>query len=158
MNRLLISFAFLLLLVACQQPAGKVVLDKKALQAQNVELINQFFTHFNQHEWAKMAAMYTDPADFKDPSFGPGIFSQTREETIEKYAELNAIFPDLHDEVINIYPSGSSHVIVEFVSSGTGPDSSTFTLPVCAIFTIEDGKITRDFTYCDNFEEEEGIE
>jgi len=40
--------------------------------------------------------------------------------------------------------------IVEFVASGTAPDGSPFELPIAAIFTIENGVITHDFTYYDN--------
>ena len=68
---------------------------------------------------------------------------------------MNKIFPDLHDKVIQIYPSGENHIIVEFVSTGTAPDNSKFELPICTIFTIENGLITKDFTYFDNFEEDE---
>lgn len=31
------------------------------------------------------------------------------------------------------------------------PDNSKFTLPICTVFTIENGLITQDFTYYDNF-------
>ena len=119
------------------------------IQENNLALIEQFYNHFNANEWDKMANMYSDNADFKDPSLGTGIVQQT----IEKYSELNAIFEDLHDEVVQTYASGENHVIVEFVSTGTAPDQSTFELPICTIFTIENGKITKDFTYYDNFEE-----
>ncbi|WP_262892331.1 hypothetical protein ACN9ML_07985 [Dyadobacter endophyticus] len=44
-------------------------------------------------------------------------------------------------------------MIVEFISTGTAPDKSKFTLPICTIFTIENGNITQDFTYYDNFSE-----
>jgi ketosteroid isomerase-like protein len=98
--------------------------------------------------------MYTETADFKDPSLGKGIVKQTRKQTESKYAELNKIFPDLHDKIIQIYPSGENHIIVEFVSTGTAPDNSKFELPICTVFTIENGLITKDFTYFDNFEEE----
>ena len=119
----------------------------------NIDFINQYFEHFNNHDWDSMAEMYVETAEFKDPSLGPGIVKQTREQTIKKYSELNEVFPDLHDEVIQIYPSGDTHIIVEFVSTGTTPDSSKFELPICTIFTIESGKISKDFTYYDNFEE-----
>ena len=70
--------------------------------------------------------------------------------------KANAIvFPELYDEVIQVYPSGDNHIIVEFVSTGTAPDDSKFELPICTIFTFENGKITKDFTYYDNFEEGE---
>jgi len=75
------------------------------------------------------------------------------QQIIEKYSELNKLFPNLHDQVIQMYPSGDNHIIVEFVSSGTAPDSSKFELPICTILTIENGMITKDFTYFDNFEE-----
>ncbi len=101
-----------------------------------------------------MANMYDENAEFKDPSLGEGIVKQTKQQIIDKYSELNGVFPDLLDKIIQIYPSGEKHIIVEFVSSGTAPDNSKFELPICTIFTIENGLITKDFTYFDNFEEE----
>ena len=95
-----------------------------------------------------------ETSDFKDPSLGQGIIKQTRQQIIDKYSELNKVFPDLHDQVIQTYPSGDKHIIVEFVSSGTAPDSSKFELPICVIFTIENGLITKDYTYFDNFDQE----
>ena len=126
--------------------------------SENTKLVNQYFEHFNNHEWTKMANMYTETVDFKDPSLGQGIVKQTRQQIIDKYAELNGIFPDLHDHILQRYPSGDKHVIVEFISSGTAPDGSKFELPICTIFTIENGMITKDYTYYDNFEEEEASE
>jgi ketosteroid isomerase-like protein len=119
----------------------------------NEKLVETYFKHFNNHDWQKMANMYVETAEFKDPSLGKGIIKQTRKEIIEKYAELNKTFPDLHDKVIQTYQSGKNHIIVEFVSSGTAPDNSKFELQICTIFTIENGMITKDFTYFDNFEE-----
>ncbi|ARS34006.1 nuclear transport factor 2 family protein [Pontibacter actiniarum] len=123
------------------------------MDSENVKLVNQYFEHFNNHDWEKMADMYTETAEFKDPSLGPGIVRQTRAQTAQKYSELNGVFPDLQDRVVQLYPSGEKHVVVEFVSSGTAPDGSAFELPICTIFTVENGKITKDFTYYDNFEE-----
>ena len=123
------------------------------METDNTTLIKQYFQHFNDHNWKKMAEMYTETSEFKDPTLGAGIVKQTRAETIKKYSELNKIFPDLKDEVVQMYPSGEKHVIVEFVSSGTAPDGSKFELPICTIFNIENEKITKDFTYFDNFEE-----
>lgn len=119
----------------------------------NEKIILQYFEHFNNHDWSKMANMYAETADFKDPSLGQGIIKQTRKQVSDKYAELNKTFADIHDQVIKTYPSGENHVIVEFVSTGTAPDGSKFELPICTIFTIENGQITKDFTYFDNFEE-----
>ena len=120
----------------------------------NEKLVKLYFEHFNNHEWTKMANMYAEISEFKDPSLGQGIVKQTRQQIIDKYSELNKVFPDLHDQVIQTYPSGNKHIIVEFVSSGTGPDKVKFELAICTILTIEKGVITKDFTYFDNFDEE----
>lgn len=97
-----------------------------------------------------MAALYTDPAKFKDPSFGQDAVQQSRLQTIQKYKEMGDMFPDLRDDVVQVYPSEDKHVIVEFGSSGTDPEGVKWTLPICTIFTIENGMITKDYTYYDN--------
>jgi ketosteroid isomerase-like protein len=117
------------------------------------KLVDQYFEHFNNHEWAKLANMYTDTVEFKDPALGQGIVKQTRQQIIEKYTGLSEMFPDVKDNVIQTYPSGDKHIIVEFISTGTAPDGSKFELPICTVFTIENGLITKDFTYYDNFED-----
>ena len=88
-----------------------------------------------------------------DPTLGKTIVKQNRKQIIEKYSQLHKIFPDLNDKVINIYTSGENVVVVEFISSGTALDNSKFELPICTIFTLENGLIVKDFTYFDNFEE-----
>jgi len=125
--------------------------ESEAGASDNEKLVRQYFDHFNNHDWAAMAAMYAETADFKDPSLGQGIVKQSQQQIIAKYAELQSTFPDVRDSILNVYPAGEKHIVVEFVSTGTAPDSSTFELPICTIFTIEKGVITRDFTYYDNF-------
>jgi len=142
-------------LASCQTEPAQSADPQQEQQQANIEFVNRYFEHFNNHEWEQMASMYADPAEFKDPSFGIEAIRQTRAETIAKYHELNAIFPDLHDRVIQTYASGIDHVIVEFISTGTAPDGSTFELPICSILTIQDDMIAKDYTYYDNFEEEE---
>jgi ketosteroid isomerase-like protein len=149
MKHLLISLFATFVLISCKNQ------NEKSMPAtKNEQLVKQYFEHFNNHEWTKMANMYSEISEFKDPSLGQGIVKQTRQQIIDKYSELNKVFSDLHDQVIQIYPSGDKHIIVEFVSSGTAPDSSKFELPICTILTIENGIITKDFTYFDNFEEQ----
>lgn len=97
--------------------------------------------------------MYADTADFKDPSLWIGIVKQTQQQTTKIYSELDGIFPDIKDEVIATYPPGDKHMIVEFISTVTAPYGSKFELPICTIFTIENGKITKNFTYHDNSQE-----
>lgn len=141
----LLTLLFIAGLVSCNKP--------KESAGDNEKLIKQYFDHFNKHAWDNMAGMYADTADFKDPSLGQGIVKQTRAQIIKKYGEMSQTFPDVKDEVLSIYPSGDKHIIVEFVSTGTAPDGSKFVLPICTIFKIENGLITQDFTYFDNFEE-----
>ncbi|MCU0399498.1 MAG: nuclear transport factor 2 family protein [Algoriphagus sp.] len=126
---------------------------KNMTTTENEKIVKQYFEHFNNHDWTKMASMYTETAEFKDPTLGQGVVKQTRQQIIEKYTGLSEMFPDVKDKVIQTYPSGDNHIIVEFVSSGTAPDNSKFELPICTIFTIENGLITKDFSYFDNFDE-----
>ena len=96
-----------------------------------------------------MGALYSEPAEFKDPSFGIELVTQTRQNIIEKYSEVQQAIPDLWDDVLQVYASGERHVIVEFVSSGTAPNGSKWKLPICTIFTIENRLITEDYSYYD---------
>ena len=148
MRKLLIFLVTVCMFISCNNQNQLKPIDT----SKNEEIVKQYFEYFNSHNWKKMAEMYTESADFKDPSLGKGIVKQTRKQTEDKYAELNKIFPDLHDKVIQIYPSGENHVVVEFVSTGTAPDNSKLELPICTVFTIENGLITKDFTYFDNFQ------
>lgn len=137
-------------LISCNNQTSKNIVT-----SENEKIVRQYYEYFNHHDWVKMAGMYVEVSDFKDPSLGQGIVKQTRQQIIEKYTGLSDMFPDVNDNIIQIYPSGDKHIIVEFISTGTTPDGTKFKLPICTIFTIENGKITKDFTYYDNFEEEQ---
>lgn len=142
-----LAFVCVVLMSACTNQQTQT----KQLPANpHEEFVKKFFTYFNQHDWQNMAGMYTESADFKDPSLGQSIVKQTRAQTIKKYTELQQQFPNIHDEIIRIYPSDDTHIIVEFVSTGTAQDGTSFSLPICTILTIENGFITKDFTYYDN--------
>lgn len=119
-------------------------------EEKNIALVKQMYVHFNNHDWTAMASLYSDSAEFKDPSFGAGIVRQSRSEIAEKYAKYQEQSPDIRDDIVQIYASGSSHVIVEFVSSGTAPNGERWSLPICTIFTIKNSMIVKDFTYYDN--------
>jgi ketosteroid isomerase-like protein len=150
-NLFIIAFG-VLVLSACQSKENGRQMPETA-NINNEKLVRQYFRHFNKHDWQQMAAMYADTAEFKDPSLGEGIVKQTHEQIVKKYGELQQMIPDVRDSIVTIYPSGDKHIIVEFNSTGTAPDKSKFTLPICTIFTIENGKISQDFTYYDNFSE-----
>lgn len=146
MKNLLIIFFTFVTLISCQNTN-----EKDRITSENEKLVRQCFDYFNKHQWKEMAELYIDTAEFKDPSLGRGIVKQTRQQIVDKYSVLNKMFPDIRDDIVQIYHSGEKNIIVEFVSSGTAPDNSKFELPICTIFTIENGKIVKDFTYYDNF-------
>jgi steroid delta-isomerase-like uncharacterized protein len=149
MNKLFV-FAPLLVLFACTNTTPPAPVAAAPAAPSHEAMIRQFFDHFNRHDWEKMAAMYSEPAIFLDPSMGTDPIPQTRAEVVAKYKEMQDVFPDIKDEIRQVYASGDKHVIVEFVSTGTAPDKSVFKLPICTVFTIENGLITKDFTYYDN--------
>ncbi len=142
MKNLFLSFVLIMIIVSCERKMNQ--------PSQNQAIIKQLYQEFNQHNWQKMADFYAETTDFKDPSFGTEITKQTRQQTIQKYTDLAKIFPDIHDEIVQIYPSAENVIVVEFISTGTAADGTKFKLPICTIYTFENGKIVKDFTYYDN--------
>ena len=140
----LVSFVF-----SCKQNEEKVIISESN-SANNEKIARELFVHFNNHDWQKMADLYIENAEFKEPASGMVVHQKSKEMIIKEYSELQNQFPDVQDSVVSVYPSGDKNVIVEFVSKGTLPDQSKFELPICTIFTIENGKITKDYTYFDN--------
>lgn len=147
-----LTFFVLLLVTLFSCNNSQQNLNSMDNSAVNKTIIEQYFKHFNNHEWQKMADMYIEQPEMKDPAYGIKNVKMTKADIVKKYSELNQMIPDVHDHVINMYYSGDN-VIVEFESSGTAPDGSKFILPVCTIFEIKNGKITKDLTYYDNFED-----
>lgn len=139
---------FSLIAISCQQ--SKPIAVEQDHSAANKAIIEQYFTHFNNHDWQKMVAMYIAQPEMKDPAYGLKNVKMSHNEIVKKYSELQKMIPDVQDRVVAMYPS-ENHVIVEFESSGTGPDGKKFSLPICTIFEIKDGKISKDLTYYDNF-------
>ena len=117
--------------------------------SRNIELVQDAFRFFNEHNWEQMTGLYANPSEFKDPAFGIETVIKSSEEIIKKYREMNNVSPDIQDEILTIYPSGEKHIIVEFISSGTTPDGSKWKLPLVTIFTVENNRIVKDFTYYD---------
>jgi ketosteroid isomerase-like protein len=124
--------------------------DLEEKQAKNVALIKQLYQYFNQHDWEKMAILFTENTTFYDPSLGNEPVRQTRKDFVAKYKELEKMIPDVHDGIVNIYPSGEKVVVVEFVATGTLPNKEKLKLPICDVFTIENGLIVKNSTYYDN--------
>jgi ketosteroid isomerase-like protein len=115
---------------------------------ENTEVAQKMFKAFNDHAWDKMSMFYSEEAQFLDPSFGKQYVKKNRSETSSKYAAMEKMFPDIHDEILGVYASGDK-VIVEFISTGTMSDSVKFNLPIVSVLTIENGLIIKDATYYD---------
>lgn len=146
-NLLFLSLAFFVF--SCKQNEEKVIISESN-SANNEKVAKELFVHFNNHDWQKMADLYIENAEFKEPASGMVAHQKSKDMIIKEYTELQNQFPDVQDSVVSVYPSGDKNVIVEFVASGNLPDKSRFQLPICTIFTIENGKITKDYTYFDN--------
>lgn len=100
MKQIALIFLLFIAITGCNTQKSKTMTN-----TENEKLILQYFEYFNNHDWAKMAGMYIETVEFKDPSLGLGIVQQTRQQIIAKYAELHQMFPDLNDKVLQIYPS-----------------------------------------------------
>lgn len=146
-NLLFLSLAFFVF--SCKQNEEKVIISESN-SANNEKVAKELFVHFNNHDWQKMADLYIENAEFKEPASGMVAHQKSKDMIIKEYTALQQQFGDVKDSVVAVYPSGDKNVIVEFVASATLPDKSRFQLPICTIFTIENGKITKDYTYFDN--------
>jgi ketosteroid isomerase-like protein len=140
MRYFFISFAMAMVLLSCNH--------QQHTNANYVALAKKMFDAFNQHQWQAMANCYSDSALFLDPSFGKTYQTQARTEIVEKYAGFQQAFPDLHDELVDMYPSDNK-VIVEFISTGRAPDGTSFKLPIITVLTFENDLIVKDATYYD---------
>ena len=140
----LVSFVF-----SCKQNEEKVIISESN-SANNEKVAKELFVHFNNHDWQKMADLYIENAEFKEPTSGMVAQKKSKTQIVKEYTALQQQFGDVQDSVVSVYPSGDKNVIVEFVASGNLPDKSRFQLPICTIFTIQNGKITKDYTYFDN--------
>lgn len=114
------------------------------LTTDQIQLTREIFAAFNSHDWEKMASFYADRLEYTSPE---GHF-ETKAEMLAYYRKMHKAFPDIQDEIITLYPSGSS-VIVEFVAKATAPDGSRMELPIMGVLTFEKGKVIRDATYYD---------
>lgn len=143
----IVLFLAMVSLFSCKKEEEKII---KIDTTENEKIAKQLFVEFNKHDWQKMANLYIENAEFKEPTSGMKPQLKSRAQIVKEYSELQSMFPDVQDSVVAVYPSGKNKVIVEFVSKGTNPDKTKFELPICTIFTIENGKITKDYTYYDN--------
>ncbi|HNN27226.1 MAG TPA: hypothetical protein PKK18_12365, partial [Chitinophagales bacterium] len=83
----------------------------------NEKIVKQYFVHFNNHEWQKMAELYADTVEMKDPTMGIQVVNFNQSDIINKYSELHQMIPDVKDSIVK-YPSHEVPSIVFFPNSG----------------------------------------
>lgn len=152
---------FLLLLIlmfeACNNnsPAPDVAVTKEEIKPgeTNTAIIKQLYEAFNAHNWEKMAALYIDSASFLDPAYGQNFVKQSHADMVKHYQGLESWSPDVKDSVTFIAAVNENKVLVQFTSTGTmAKEKIKWSLPICNVFTIENGKIVKDETYYDKTE------
>jgi len=119
-------------------------------------VITQHFNALSKHDVKAIAAGYADSAKVYSPNWEgaktgpPGV--------TEVYTRYFSSTPDLFYNITHIINAGEN-IVVEYTSGGTlsNPESGTpdymkgkrYTVNYCAIFTIKNGKITRESDYFD---------
>ncbi|GAA4415041.1 hypothetical protein GCM10023187_45190 [Nibrella viscosa] len=119
------------LLTACV-PTGPA--DLEAVQQQNIRVVRQLEAGLNRQDWAGVARLYAERVRYKGP--------HTRYREVEQTpGQVVAAYRGYHLEITQLYAAYEHHVVVEGQLSHGPPQ------PVCLIYTIENGRITRQFTY-----------
>jgi len=126
------------LLAACASPGDA---PTTSAAAETRQVATSIFEAFNAHDWDKMESFYADSVWLQDPAYPEGKKGKTG------MSEFYRSVPDIHDSVQRIVVEGNM-AVVEFVSTGT-INGEQFTLPICAVLTIENGQVIRDNTYYD---------
>lgn len=150
-----LAFVFFIFLIAscntAEQKADDAATSATDTTAKaNVTVAENMFAAFTEHDWKKMAGYYTNPASFLDPEFGSKHVQQTHDDIVKHYTGLQQFSPDIKDSITFIAPVGDNKVVVQFTSSGTmSANKQPFSLVLCTILTLENGKIVKDEVYYD---------
>lgn len=149
---LIVALETLTVLVQAQKKGGTRMPEKKDPK----EVAQAIFAAFNRHDAEGIASLYADDTFVDSPDFPAP--KRSPKEVAENYRNYFEAMPDIKDDVTNMIVSGDK-VIVEFVSSGTiqnlAPDDppvmkgKKFSLKICSILEIKNGKVVRDITYYD---------
>lgn len=149
---LAVAFGCLTVLAQAQKKGETRMSEKKEPK----EVVQAIFAAFNRHDAEGMASFYAEDTFVDSPDFTAP--KRKPKEVAENYRNYFESTPNIKDDVTNIIVSGNK-VIVEFISSGTiqnlAPDDppimkgKKFSLNICAILEIKNGKVVRDITYYD---------
>ena len=105
-NILLIALFFTI--VSCKQNEEKVIISESN-SANNEKVAKELFIHFNNHDWRKMANLYSEKAEFKEPASGMVAHQKTNEQIVKEYTELQnqfSLFNSLWFLIGNIMQQG----------------------------------------------------
>lgn len=147
MKKIVIVLFAVMTLVSCAKQGNNQA-------AENIATTKKMFAAFNKHNWEEMAGFYSETAEFLDPVYGTEYVKLNRRQLVEKYTELQQMFPDVQDDVLDIV-GVDDKVIVQFISKGNSVATESaqlinLKLPICSILTFADGKIVKDATYYNN--------
>jgi ketosteroid isomerase-like protein len=123
---------------------------RRKTTASNIDIVKQMFAAFNEHDWKKMASFYSNPCTFLDPAYGEKHVPQTHDDMLKHYGGLQGWSPDVRDDITFITAVGDNKVLIQFTSSGTtAKEKRKWSLPLCTVLTLENGKIVKDEVYYD---------
>jgi steroid delta-isomerase-like uncharacterized protein len=120
-----------------------------------VEIAQQYFKAWNQHDAAAIVATFAKSGTYADPAT-PGLLSGP---AIGAYAQaIWEAFPDLSFEIGSVVENGSDLVCAEWLMKGTNtgsfnglpPTGAAATLPGADFIRVEDGKIRSVQGYFDS--------
>lgn len=132
-----------------------LIVQSKAY-SQSTNIIDTHFKALAGHDVARIAAGYADNAEIYSPNWQGA--KKGRAGAIEVYSRYFKSTPDMAYNVTHIISAGDN-VVVEYTSTGTlsNPEDGTpaymkdkkYTVNYCAVFTLKNGKITREADYFD---------
>jgi len=113
------------------------------MQADNLRLTKALHAHLNQRDWVAIGGLCAPSVRYRGRLTQFAEVDEPRARFLTHYrSTLNADQPGAL-EIRQMYPANGHHVIVEG-RVGQPPDS---TRPVCLIYTIEAGQVTRLYAY-----------
>lgn len=141
------SFLFISVLIFIQ--CSCVNNSKMDIVENNIDIAKKSFAAFNAHNWEEQASYFSDTCQYIDPSYGDTPVVKSRIEKIEKYLKMEEMSPDIKDEITSIF-GAEDKVVIQFISSGTAKTEQgdyKWSLPICCVFTFQNGLIVKDATY-----------
>jgi steroid delta-isomerase-like uncharacterized protein len=117
-------------------------------------VIDQFFSHANEHDIDGCVACYSDDAELQDPTFPETVHGANH--VREGISSWMAAFPDVRAWVVNrIIDKDQAAVEWGFEGThkaeylGVRPSNRVFRTVTVSHFAFRDGKIVRDFSLFD---------